>query len=115
VFVEFQTTSAISGQVRLDSDSDGDTTDDDPGIPEVTIELFDGVCSLGVDCRTYRTNANGFYIFNNVLPGNYTIYEYNLPGYSSTGDTEGPNDDMINVTVIPGSLSTRNDFLDAEY
>jgi hypothetical protein len=115
VFVEFQTTSAISGQVRLDSDSDGDTTDDDPGIPEVTIELFDGVCSLGVGCRTYRTNANGFYIFNNVLPGNYTIYEYNLPGYSSTGDTEGPNDDMINVTVIPGSLSTRNDFLDAEY
>jgi hypothetical protein len=114
VFVEFQTTSAISGQVRLDSDSDGDINDDDPGIPGVTVELFDGICTLGVDCRTHQTNVNGFYIFPNVLPGNYTIYEYNLVGYTSTGDTEGPNDDQINVSVIPGILSTRNDFLDVE-
>ena len=114
VFVEFQTTSAISGQVRLDSDGDGVFTDDDPGIPGVPVELFDGVCTLGIDCRTYQTNANGFYIFPNVVPGNYTVYEYNLAGYTSTADTEGPNDDQINLTVAPGSLSTRNDFLDSE-
>jgi uncharacterized repeat protein (TIGR01451 family) len=109
----FQTTSSISGQVRLDDDSDGDIADPDPGITGVTVELSDGVCTVGVDCLTTTTNANGFYIFPYIAPGNYTIFEYNLPGYTSTADTQGANDDQITVTLLPGVISTRNDFLDA--
>jgi hypothetical protein len=113
VYIAFQTTTAIGGQVRLDSDGDGDLSDDDDGIQGVLIELSDGSCMPGSSCRTQRTNANGFYLFPNVVPGVYTIIEHNLEGYVSTGDIEGPNDDQINLNVIPGGLSTRNDFLDA--
>jgi hypothetical protein len=109
----FQTTSSISGQVRLDADGDGDLNDADSGIAGVSLELSDGVCTLGVDCPTTTTNANGFYIFPYVAPGSYTVFEYNLPGYTSTRDTEDGNDDQINITLAPGVISTRNDFLDA--
>jgi hypothetical protein len=109
---EFQTSSSISGQVRLDADGDGDLTDSDAGIPGVTVELDDGVCILGVDCETETTDTNGFYLFRYVIPGTYTIHEINLPGYTSTMDADGTNDDQILVTITPGNISTRNDFLD---
>ena len=112
VFIDFQTTTAVSGQVRLDADGDGNLMDTDPGIYGVSLELFDGGCTLGVDCRTTTTNSNGFYLFSNVAPGNYIVHETNLPGFISTADTEGPNDDQITLLVIPGSLSVRHDFLD---
>jgi hypothetical protein len=112
VFVEFQTASAVSGQVRWDTDGDGDLGDDEPGLAGVSVTLADGTCIPGVNCRTAVTNANGFFIFSNVIPGSYTLIETNPAGFTSTADTEGPNDDRINLVVNPGSLSTRHDFLD---
>jgi hypothetical protein len=49
-----------------------------------------------------------------VVPGNYTLYEYNLAGYTSTADSAGANNDMIGVNLDPGPVSSYNDFLDTD-
>jgi hypothetical protein len=108
----FQTTSAISGQVREDTDGDGNLNDNDPGFSSIYVELSDGSCTLGADCRIVTTNAGGFFIFPDVVPGNYTLYEYNLTGYTSTADSDGANNDVISVNLSAGLTSFNNDFLD---
>ncbi len=110
----FQTTSAISGQVREDTDGDGNLNDEDPGLANVRLELRDGSCTIGADCRTTLTSGSGFYIFTNVIPGNYTLYEYNLPGFTSTADSAGANNDIIGINLTPGPISSQNDFLDTD-
>ena len=52
------------------------------------------------------------YTFANVAPGDYTVIETNPAGYTSTNDTDAPNDDRIGVTLLPSTNSTGNDFLD---
>ena len=56
-------TSSISGQVRNDVDGDGDFSDADTGIPDVAIELYDGICTVGVDCYSTQTDSEGMFSF----------------------------------------------------
>ena len=113
VYFGFLTYGGISGQVRNDIDADGDLGDGDEGIAGVTIELDNGVCSLGVDCPTQVTDQNGEYIFVDLTGGPYVVYETNLPGYTSTADAVGPNNDQMNITLADDSdYFVGGDFLD---
>jgi hypothetical protein len=108
----FYTDTQISGQVRWDLDSNSSLLDPDPGIANVHIELYNGVCTLGVNCPVTNTNAGGFFAFSALVPGSYVIYETDLNGYVSTADSYGVNDNQITVNLVAGTTSTNNIFLD---
>ncbi|WP_457664695.1 SdrD B-like domain-containing protein [Thiolapillus sp.] len=100
---------SISGQVRLDTDADGDPADPDSGIGGVTVVLRD---SNGAIVATTTTAADGTYSFGNVAPGDYTIEETDPMNHTSTADVDGANDNRIAVSLTAGADSTGNDFLD---
>ncbi len=111
------TRGSVSGQVRLDSDRDGDLNDSDDGISNVTVELWtdpngDGKISDGSKLTTTTTDADGSYHFENLPTGNYVVREQNPTGYSSSADSKGRNDNLIPVDLITTDDSTDNDFLD---
>jgi hypothetical protein len=107
------TMSAISGQVRLDADGDGDLTDDDAGIAGVTIELQDGVCVTGINCPTAQTDDQGEYQFTDLPAGDYVIEETDLPDYDSSNDVDGGDFNRIILNGLAGSeVVSGMDFLD---
>ena len=99
---------SISGTVLEDVDNN-DTGD--VGIPNVTITLLD---STGTPVATTTTDSAGNFVFNDVPMGSYTLVETNLPNYLDVSDTDGPNDNMISVTLSAGGVvnSTGNVFVD---
>jgi hypothetical protein len=113
VNIQFYTDTQISGQVRHDINANGSLLDPDPGIAGVPVELFNGACTLGVNCPVTNTNAGGFFTFSALVPGTYIIYETDLNGYISTADSYGANDNQITVNLVAGTASTGNIFLDA--
>jgi uncharacterized repeat protein (TIGR01451 family) len=106
----------ISGQVREDQDSDGDLADADPPVGGVTIRLFpDSNCDQIADgpvISSTTTTSLGNYAFVNLRPGCYIVEEVDLPGFTSTGDSAPPNNNLIPVTVVSGLNSPGNDFID---
>ncbi len=94
----------ISGHVYEDLNGDGSFDAGEPGKAGVVITLSNGL--------TTTTNASGVYTFT-VPVGTYTLTETNPSGYTSTGDTDGANNDTITVTLGAGG-STGNDFFDAQ-
>jgi len=107
----------ISGQVRFDTDGDGNLADNDFGISGVTISLYtdpngDGNPADGVFVDSTITEFYGYYIFGQLTNGNYVVVETDISGYESTGDSQGTNDNRIAVN-LPGGIDSRdNDFLD---
>jgi hypothetical protein len=111
----FFTMSAIRGQVRVDSDGDGDLSDADPILPGVTIELQDSICLLTINCRTTVTDSNGEYEFTDLAAGDYQIHETDLVGYTSINDADGGDFNLIEVNGLASSeLLGEMDFLDEE-
>jgi len=109
----------VSGQVRHDTDGDGDLADAESGISGVTIKIYtdpngDGNPADGSVYATTTTAGDGTYSFINVPPGSYVIVETNPTNHTSTGDSQGSNDDQIAVNLISGTPSTGNDFLDTQ-
>ena len=102
----------ISGQVREDLDGNGVLTDPDPGLANVRIELSDYICTVGVNCRFTLTDSNGMFYFTGVVNGAYQLIEIDPPGYNSTADSDGPNDNRINVVIENGQDSSMHVFLD---
>ncbi|MCI5163100.1 MAG: DUF11 domain-containing protein, partial [Candidatus Electrothrix sp. AX5] len=119
-FLDVQDPGSISGTVYLDADSDGAAIGDtgDTGIGAgVTVGLYDGTGTTAIvdgsgNPVTATTDASGNYIFNGVIPGDYTVKEVNPLNHTSVSDTYGDNDDSVDVTVTAGSASTGNNFLD---
>lgn len=106
----------ISGQVRYDTDADGDFNDPDSGAAVVKIQLWtdpngDGNPADGVQVAETYTSATGNYIFTGVASGNYCVVEINLPNSISTADVVGLNDDRVAVVMIGTNVIGR-DFLD---
>ncbi len=104
--------STISGQVRDDTNGNGILTDKDSGLSNVKIELDNGVCTLGLNCRSTLTDINGIFTFGNVPDGSYVLVETDPPNYISTGDSDPPNDNQIYVIILGGANSINNIFLD---
>ena len=108
-FVETQL-GAVTGNVSAD------TTGDDLGDMDllgVEITLLD---SNGDTVATTTTNADGDYIFSDVMPGEYTEVESQPTDYVDVSEVEGgtdgdnPDDGVINsiaVTVDPNETDDR--------
>jgi len=100
----------ISGQVREDTDGDGDLLDTDTGIAGVTVYLTDSTNTVTFDTTT--TDPGGTFIFNNLLAGTYVVHQMDLSGYTSTADSSGLNDNQIPVTLASGETLSTLAFLD---
>jgi len=60
----------IGDRVWFDRDGDGQQTVDEPGLPNVTVELLD---ASGASLRTTTTDADGAYRFDNLPAGGFTV------------------------------------------
>ena len=108
---------AISGQVRNDTDNDGDLNDTDSGISGVTVTLFDdpegdGDPTGSTQLATTTTDGSGNYSFADLAPGNYIVIETDPNGYTSTNDSDNFNNNRITVNLTNAD-DTGNDFLDS--
>lgn len=83
-------TAALGNYVWYDYDLDGIQDANEVGAAGVTVTLYDmSNTVLGVTA----TDANGYYIFNNLAAGSYYVGFSNLPlGYILTNSDQGGND-----------------------
>ena len=88
-FAQNPALASLGNYVWEDLDSDGLQDFGEPGIGNVTIQLFD---SNNVLTATTTTDANGFYSFNDLAPGDYNVTFLLPTGYSFTHDNVGADD-----------------------
>jgi fimbrial isopeptide formation D2 family protein/uncharacterized repeat protein (TIGR01451 family) len=108
----------IAGFVYEDNDNDGVFDAGESGISGVTITLS-GTDDLGNSVLlTTTTTITGFYAFDNLRPGTYTVSETQPSGYLDGRDTAGApgggtttvNDRIAGITLTPGMDSPNNNF-----
>ena len=107
----------IAGFVYEDNDNDGVFDTGENGIGGVTITLT-GTDDLGNGVLlTTTTTITGFYAFDNLRPGTYTVIETQPSGYLDGRDTAGTlggdttvNDRIAGITLPPGGASLNNNF-----
>lgn len=109
--------SRIAGQVRHDTDGDGDLADVEPGLGGVTVSLFsdpngDRNPADGIILAATTTDTNGYYELGYFLSNNYVIVETDPFNFSSTADSDGGNPNLIGFTTQNGVNFTNNIFLD---
>ncbi len=71
--------SDISGHVYVDGNNDGIRQGTETPIPNVTLILWN---ASGVEVGRTTTDANGFYKFDDIVPGTYRITELQPTGYA---------------------------------
>lgn len=80
---------SLSGYVYLDTNRNGTRDSGDRGLAGVTI-ILTGTNDLGQSIRlTTKTTANGSYVFRDLRPGVYAIYEVQPSGYNEGNVTIG--------------------------
>jgi uncharacterized repeat protein (TIGR01451 family) len=79
----------IGDRVWYDNNGDGRQDPDEPGAPNVTVRLLD---QNGAIVRETATDANGNYLFENVLPGQYRIAIVVPGGYTISPPNTGAAD-----------------------
>jgi uncharacterized repeat protein (TIGR01451 family) len=99
---------SLGNQVWVDNNNDGlydadgpdnipGNGDDEPGIPNVTVNLYDATGTTLL--ATTTTNATGNYLFAGLAPGSYVVEVVTPAGFVSSTDiaTSGnPNNDVNN-------------------
>ncbi|MGI5868049.1 MAG: SdrD B-like domain-containing protein [Kiritimatiellia bacterium] len=100
----------IGGAVWNDLDADGDFDEVDLtlGLAGVTVSLE----TNGVTVATTTTMVDGRYFFMSVPPGRYDVVQTDLPGWTSTMDSDGGDPNRIAVLLPSGGQSLGNNFLD---
>jgi len=81
---------AIGNIVWEDLDGDGIQDAGEPGIPDVTVNLYI-VLPPGTFLATTTTDSNGFYSFTDLDPGDYYLQFIPPPGYVFTLSDQGGN------------------------
>lgn len=118
-FGEYQLAS-VGGHVRL-TDPDGNCSApgvDAPAVADALLTLLD---ASGATIATARTNANGEYRFNGLLPGSYTIVQQTPTGLIDGGDhigtvngntvgTISQNDVISGIVLTSGQHGINYDF-----
>ncbi len=85
------TTTGVGDFVWNDLDEDGVQDLGEPGVPGVTLALYDGNTSLN---ETAISDANGFYVFSNIPTNADRIRVISIPGgYTITDRNQGGDDD----------------------
>ena len=109
---------SIGDRVWLDNDADGQQDSDEAGISGVTVSLVedDGLTPAtdinGSQVVAVITDANGNYLFSNLMPGNYVVVVdpgkdsgYSLTRGGADPDTDASNTDS-NCKIVGDTLQT---------
>ncbi|KAI9033426.1 hypothetical protein DFJ74DRAFT_727665 [Hyaloraphidium curvatum] len=97
----------LGGRVYVDSNLNG-VDDGETGIPGVTVNLV-GTDDLGNPVSlTTTTGPDGTYLFPNLPPGTYSIFEVQPAGF--TDSPLGPGTQILNVVLVNGDSKLDNDF-----
>jgi large repetitive protein len=110
--------SSIAGSVYEDVDGDGVQDTGEPGIPGATVTLTGTDAAGNTVNRTATTDANGNYLFDDLLAGTaYTVTETQPAGYLDGIDTAGTaggnatvNDRISSINLPAGTDATDYDF-----
>lgn len=88
ITITFEQPARLAGTVWLDADRDGEIGADEDRKPNWTLRLLDDV---GNEVATTITDALGNYLFEGLVPGEYTVEFYNESGvYMDSAQTLGP-------------------------
>ncbi|MEM7662364.1 MAG: SdrD B-like domain-containing protein [Pseudomonadota bacterium] len=107
IVVDFgDTLSTIGGAVFVDANDDGVLDPGEAGIAGVVVTLSGADASGAAVSRTVITAADGQYVFDDLLAGNYTITETQPTEYADGSEAAGPNggvvgDDQISNISLP--------------
>ena len=104
---------SLSGVVYLDSNNNGIQDGGEPGLPNVEVSLPAGTLdALGNAVAVASTDADGNYVFNDLLAGTYTVTEQaaqpsyggvvTFNGITTAGSTGGT---ATSVTTVPSAIS----------
>ncbi len=102
---------SITGHVYDDEDQSGVYNPNDPGLANVTLDLYTDPTATGtpgVLVQVVTTDINGYYEFLNLNIGHYVIVENHLPGYDSTA----PTSNQIAVNLLTLTANNNNNFFD---
>ena len=118
----------VAGTVFEDVNADNSQGSGEPGLEDVELKLY--VLEGGqyvATAHTTRTDANGDYLFEDVLPGVYRIVETQPDGYMSVGASAGTvggqprgevagddPDAIFNLQLLGGDESVDNDFAETQ-
>ena len=112
---------SVGDKVWMDVNRDGLQDTDEPAMPGVTVTLTraDGTAvtdAEGNPVASVTTDANGKYVFENLLPGDYTVTFTNPAGYEATisdaGDDRGldSNGSSASVSLAQGQDDATVDY-----
>ncbi len=99
----------LGNQVWFDQNNDGIKGADEPGIEGVNVDLYN---SGGGVIQTTTTDANGFYKFNNLSAGTYSVGAMIPAGYDmgDYGYTSIITDNQNDATIINEGEARTNNF-----
>ncbi|MBE9216279.1 carboxypeptidase regulatory-like domain-containing protein, partial [Plectonema cf. radiosum LEGE 06105] len=97
-------TATIGNFVWVDTNGNGIQDTDEPGLEEVTVNLYDNGETL---VSTTTTNINGFYSFTEIDPGDYLLEFIPPTSYLFTPENQGDND-ITDSDVNPTTGKTLN-------
>jgi len=105
------TPAEIGNYVWEDTNGDGIQDANEDGIPNTSVTLT-GTDQLGnpVTLNT-STDADGFYLFTNLVPGTYKLTFGQPGGFEPTAQDQGTDD--VDSDIDPSTLMTINTVLDA--
>ena len=111
-FGEFKP-SSIAGIVYLDRNDDAAIEPGEPESPGVTIRLTGTDRNGNPVSLATTTDANGHFVFTDLLPGNYQVNEIQPAGYFDGKETIGTsggalvaNDEIGKIALVPGTDAT---------
>ena len=99
-------TASVGDRVWVDIDRDGIQGEFDYGLEGVTVQLKDG---NGVVLQTQQTDADGNYLFTDLVAGEYAIGIVDHQGFDIT--TQDAGDDTADSDIDPSTLMTETFFL----
>lgn len=105
---------SISGYVYFDADNNGVFDSAETGISGATVVLLD--TQGNPTGSTAVTDINGYYKFENLTPGTYSLQENQPAGYLDGKDAAGtaggivsnPDTDLISAIPLAGGVSAKN-------
>jgi protocatechuate 3,4-dioxygenase beta subunit len=105
----------VSGNVYYDANNNGSKDSGEAPLADVLVRLWD---DSGNMVASTRTNAQGYYAFQNLRPGNYRVTEQTPPGYlpgrasvgSLGGQTDASGDVISAIRLGSGAKGIHYDF-----